>query len=293
MDSDELDQWLEGDDLTTPDAWSDSAQSGGSRGGAQRTRISWKLVATVGAFAWLLVMGVVFVGGGSGADTQVVASEDDDQLVVADQEVMAPVTLDPTDPMPMMSEQDVAQPVAEVPAEQTEPPGIIAGAVAALRQRLTFAGEASSYLEWATPVATEPLGAGMWLVVLDAIWLEGPAGELSAVQRARWSVPVSDEGREVSPPWLLGPVADGSQETDLVPPPPPSGTERLAEVQQAVTRAGWTQANAVASDPHPLLEGVVVALIEGIAPGRDQLSTEVVWLREGADGVLDVAGALS
>ncbi|WP_370327818.1 hypothetical protein [Euzebya sp.] len=285
MDSDELDQWLDGDD-DRADRWPPTTADRSS--GAATRRPPWRLLGAAGGVVWLGVMAVVFLGG-QDSPVATAPSADPTGLVVevpASDGVAAPTS--PDAPPPTATAAPPTE-TAEVASDgPMPPPGIHAGAIAALRDRLTTQGTTTSYLEWATPVTARPLDAGVWLVVLDAIWLEGADGALSTSHRQRWAVAVADDGRALSPPWPA-PAPDPPDPSPTMPPP--TGEVRLAEIARVLTESGWTSVTPVASDPHELLPGVLVALVDATAPGAATASTHVVWLEDGPDGGLIVVGA--
>ncbi|MEE8602567.1 hypothetical protein [Euzebya tangerina] len=301
MDSAELDRWLDEDLGPQPDqvdtGWEPSpavtprSAERGRPEGRPQGRL-WLLIGGVAAAIWIVVMVVVSQGDGDqdGPVSTTPSPPPDDAAV--DDDLIAPVPTAGSDPAGGLSEVAVeATPTAALDPPQELPTTFraVGPATAALRARLTAESEGhTSYLEWATPVEVVPLGAGVDLVVLDAIWLAGPTGEgLGQVHQARWAVPVADDGRVLSAPWPHS--AAPPQEREVAEPP--MGTVRIGEVEQAVRAAGWTDVTVVGSDPHPLLPGAVTALVEGVPPGGGDVTAEVVWLHEDTDGSLQVPGA--
>lgn len=299
MDSDELDQWLDDDDSVSHGRTPWQADTPDRRHGTEPTRRPpWKWLGLAGAAIWAVVMGVVFLGGdGAAQPAATPAPPDGEDLMAAAGD--ADVVASPTGGGEIMAadrtveaDDDATAPsvVGDDSTSDTMamPPGIEAGAVSALRLRLTVPGDVTSYLEWATPVATQHLGAGVWLVVMEAIWLEGSEDELTVSRQGRWAVPIADDGRALSPPWPHPtPPAPAATAT----PTPPSGTVRVSEAAQALVAAGWADVDVVGSDVHPLLDDVIVVMVEGIPPAATKPIVQVVWLREDATGTLGLIGA--
>lgn len=297
MDSDELDFWLDdgAGDRTSRAGRAPIRQPGtqGSTAGPgverqepeEQRRPPWKWLGLTGAGVWAAVMVVVFLGGDGRDGPADGAMPSEGFLVPADTPTTTPIPAATATPAPTTQTPATTQPAvkSDRAAALALPAGIEAGAVAALRSRLTVTGPQTSYLEWAVPAAAHPLDAGVWLVVLDAIWLEGSDGTLADSRRGRWAVPIADDGRAMRPPW---PHPSPPTATETPTAAPPSGTTRISEVAQALVSSGWREVDVAASDPHPLLDDVVVALVEGIPPNGDQASTEVLWLGEDADGTL-------
>ncbi|CAN5713264.1 hypothetical protein BH24ACT15_BH24ACT15_21700 [soil metagenome] len=296
MDNDELDQWLDADeaDTTQRRPWQQDPPSG-PRGPGTSQRPPWKWLAVAGAAIWAVVMGVVFLGSDGAAEPA------DTVTPTAPGDLMAAVDTaslpSPTPPPVHTSGEDPEGPArddttggAQVATADSLalPPGIEAGAVSALRARLTVPGVTASYLEWATPVDAEQLQGGIWVVVLEAIWLEGTDGDLTTSHQGRWAVPIADDGRALSTPWPHqtppAPIATAT-------PVPPEGTVRISEAAQALVAAGWTDVDVTGSAVHPVADGVIVVMVEGIPPLATQPTTQMVWLRDTTEGALGVLGS--
>ncbi len=305
MDSDDLDRWLDEDRAAgalRPDPTERRGDPPAGAGDGQRWPAALALAAVLGVVGTgVLLVGreadpappaVAVTGAAAEAATGAgaVGTALDPTLDPADvQHLIGPadmgaVPVATDDPVAPSSTGAVATPdgVAVV-----VPAPLVAGAVAALRARLTVPGDVPSYLEWATPVRWRPLDAGMSLVVLDAIWLDGADGDLTTARRGRWGVVLGDDGAALAAPWLVA----GPPATTAVEDPPPTGSTRLSDVTVGMQRAGWRDVTAVASDPHPLLAGVLVALIEGVPPGSDSGQSAVVWLQDTGEHGLTLLGA--
>jgi hypothetical protein len=319
MDTHELDQWLDGDDDDADHhpaggrgAWPPerSAPPAGSR----RPRWLWPAIA--GAVAWLAVGVAVMTGGAD--DDRVAAASDDPFAVpgagtgVAEGAAPAPpgtgATPPVAEPSPGSGSQDVTgdDPTADddVPtggaseaeggvSGRDEPDtGLAGGASAgaasiALRRHLTARLDGRvGYLELATAVGAQPIKADAVVVLVDAVWLEGDGDVLDEVLVGRWAVPVTTDGSVLGTPWLV----PGGPPVDDEPLDPPLGALRLPEVEQAMRESGWGDVTAAASDPHPWLTGVLVAVVDGVAPSGAVRTGDVVWLVD-RDGGLELLGA--
>ena len=289
MDSEELDRWLDADLTADGDdgaeiAWSGDARRNSFDGATSpevpaRRRRPWAWIAGVGLIGWLAVMAVLASGDGEpAAEMSDLGTEGPDAAGFIESV--------PT-PEPTTAPTVAASTTADV---ESSPDGsaAVAPATAALRARLTTSEPRASYLEWATVVEVIPMGAGIELVVMDAIWLEGDdPTSLDQAHQANWAVPVADDGQVLASPWPHTPAPQQERES----PPPPVGTVRIGEVAQAIEAAGWTDASVIGSDPHPLLPDAIVALVEGVPPGGGDVIAEVVWLQDDETGLLQVPGA--
>ncbi len=288
MDDEDLDRWLDEDDTDGPRPNDPPATPG--RPEPVQGRAPWRRMALAGGVVWLVVMAVWLTGRGTGQVTTAAQPDLPPVIVSGSEGLLAPVGMD-TVTQPATA---AAQPFAE--AEATAAPSELAAAAgswvatatALLRAHLTVPGPVPTYLEWATEVEVRPLGSGVRLVVLDAIWLEGPQGTLDTTRRGRWAIPLADDGQALGGPWPV-PTPPDPEPLDLAPP---TGDTRRDEIQQVLDETGWGSVQVLASDAHPLLPGVLVALIRlgaepGDTPSVDEATT--VWLTEG-NGTLQIMG---
>lgn len=326
MDTDELDRWLDADEDDgrtgsgtdgTGAGWPGAAPASppGRRAGG---RPRWLVPVGAAVAVWVAVMGVLLIGGDDGADPAGTgASEgavdpatagmvDDGSSMAGAPLAGGPVsgaaqggtaTDGVLDPMPAEGVPAAtavpASPAAAADgaAGQTLPVpdlGPLHGAaVSVLRVQLTGSAEGRDrYLEHATPVAVRSLGDGVVVVLLDAVWLEGAEGQLTDVHQGRWSVPMADDATPLGTAWQVA----GAPTPPAPAVEPPLGTLRLPEVEQAMAAAGWTEVVAAAADPHPFLDEVVVALVQGISPSGAARAGDVVWLSSAGEG-LELLGA--
>ncbi|CAN5334318.1 hypothetical protein BH23ACT9_BH23ACT9_23440 [soil metagenome] len=304
MDSDELDQWLDGGDEhgTGGDhhGWR-ATEADGRPGGRDRPR--WLLPALVAGIVWVIAASFLLTGR---ADGDQVAEDDDGGL---DPVLMG---LDDGDPPPdpggaIETTDDDLSPGAVIAAGDDDgvaDPRDIAGdaradgginanvrfgaAVGALRERLTGTVEGrSSYLELATPIGIQALqdrslGAEVAVVLIDAFWLEGEDGRLTTALQGRWAIPVTADGTVLARPWQV----PGTVMTDPPLQEPPAGTLRLDEVAQALEAAGWREVLAHGTEDHPLVSGILVALVDGTPPTGAPTVGDIVWLIDQFEGLV-------